>query len=311
MLIFDETGGRGGLAKRSHPGAGAWSTVCSTRLTTARSFTMTPPCRRSSRPSWPPYGPCPPVPGRTRRSPSASPSRNPATRQPAQSSCPPRSWGSRERWCSVVGRCWWIYSTRSWPRAGRGSILLKTPRAARFMGAGQPRQRREEARLQLLLGMAEIRPYNGHVSTVFQRRIQPALEEARTEDPGVFLRGPRQSGKTTLVRALQTGPQVRQYRTLDDLATLSAAKSDPMAFVSVNKGPVTLDEAQRIPERVLAICPAQNTHPPKPSPEKTSASLASSATPPGRPFRLCPSPGTPRRRARELLRSVFSQCPPR
>ena len=88
---------------------------------------------------------------------------------------------------------------------------------------------------------------------MFQRHVQPALQEALAEDPVVFLRGPRQSGKTTLVKALQTGPQVRQYRTLDDLATLSAAKSDPVAFVSAIKGPVTMDEVQRVPELLLAI----------------------------------------------------------
>lgn len=86
-----------------------------------------------------------------------------------------------------------------------------------------------------------------------QRHIQPTLQEALSEDPVVFLRGPRQSGKTTLVKALQTRMQVRQYRTLDDLATLSAAKSDPVAFVSAIDGPVTIDEVQRVPELLLAI----------------------------------------------------------
>ena len=46
---------------------------------------------------------------------------------------------------------------------------------------------------------------------------------------------------------------MKQYRTLDDLATLSAAKNDPVAFVSSIRGPVTVDEVQRVPELLLAI----------------------------------------------------------
>lgn len=102
--------------------------------------------------------------------------------------------------------------------------------------------------------LVEIRPFCGHISTVFQRHILPLLQEALAEDPVVFLRGPRQSGKTTLVKSLAThSPEARQYRTLDDLATLSAARSDPVAFVSAVQAPITIDEVQRVPELLLAI----------------------------------------------------------
>ena len=93
--------------------------------------------------------------------------------------------------------------------------------------------------------------------TALQRHIQHALKKALKqsleEDPVVFIRGPRQSGKTPLVKTLQTGPQLRQYRILDDLAKLSAAKSYPRAFISAIKSPVTIDEVQRVPELLLAI----------------------------------------------------------
>jgi hypothetical protein len=85
---------------------------------------------------------------------------------------------------------------------------------------------------------------------MFYREITPKLVEALEEDPVVFLRGPRQAGKTTLARSLK---DERQYHTLDDLATLSAAKSDPQAFVTGLAGRVVIDEVQRVPELLLAI----------------------------------------------------------
>lgn len=66
----------------------------------------------------------------------------------------------------------------------------------------------------------------------------------------MFLRGPRQAGKTTLAGSLKDG---RQYHTLDDLATLAAAKSDPEAFVAGLAARVVIDEVQRVPELLLAI----------------------------------------------------------
>jgi predicted AAA+ superfamily ATPase len=85
---------------------------------------------------------------------------------------------------------------------------------------------------------------------MFQREITPKLMEALEEDPVVFLRGPRQAGKTTLAASLKDG---RQYHTLDDLATLAAAKSDPEAFVAGLADRVVIDEVQRVPELLLAI----------------------------------------------------------
>jgi hypothetical protein len=85
---------------------------------------------------------------------------------------------------------------------------------------------------------------------MFKREIVVKVLEALGEDPVVFLRGPRQAGKTTLVRNLKDG---RAYHTLDDLATLAAAKNDPQAFVAGLPGRVVIDEVQRVPELLLAI----------------------------------------------------------
>lgn len=41
--------------------------------------------------------------------------------------------------------------------------------------------------------------------------------------------------------------------TLDDLGALSAAARDPQGFVECLPIPATIDEIQRVPERLLAI----------------------------------------------------------
>lgn len=60
--------------------------------------------------------------------------------------------------------------------------------------------------------------------------------------------GPRQSGKTTLVRAhLRDGT----FRSLDDQATLSAAVADPAGFLALGAKPLVIDEIQRAGEPLV------------------------------------------------------------
>jgi hypothetical protein len=85
---------------------------------------------------------------------------------------------------------------------------------------------------------------------IFSRNIQPRLLAALADTPVVLLSGPRQSGKTTLVRQL-SGAE-RRYLTLDEEVTLLAAKQDPVGFVrSIDRA--VIDEIQRAPGLLLAI----------------------------------------------------------
>ncbi len=80
------------------------------------------------------------------------------------------------------------------------------------------------------------------------------LADALADTPVVVLNGARQSGKSTLVQALSSVDTTpRRYLTLDDVAVLHAAKSDPAGFINGLQGPVTLDEVQRAPELFLPI----------------------------------------------------------
>lgn len=85
------------------------------------------------------------------------------------------------------------------------------------------------------------------------RHLTPHLLAALTDTPIVFLRGPRQTGKTTLVRSLMDGEHPAAYRTFDDVTVLQAAAADPRGFLAAHDGPLILDEVQRVPELYLAL----------------------------------------------------------
>jgi len=96
----------------------------------------------------------------------------------------------------------------------------------------------------------------GHSSVprLVQNKVDAALQDTRV----VLVVGPRQAGKTTLVKQY-SGPQ-RPYITLDDNATLVAARTDPTGFIRGLKDAV-IDEVQRAPELLLAIKESVDTDP--------------------------------------------------
>ncbi len=70
------------------------------------------------------------------------------------------------------------------------------------------------------------------------------------DTPVVLLAGPRQAGKTTLVR--QMAEQGLRYLTLDDELTLLSAREDPVGMIrSLDRA--VIDEIQRAPQLLLAI----------------------------------------------------------
>ena len=85
---------------------------------------------------------------------------------------------------------------------------------------------------------------------LFTRRIEPRVAEAMADTPVVFLAGPRQAGKTTLVRQVAQGRL--RYLTLDDDLTLLSAQQDPVGMIrSLDRA--VIDEIQRAPQLLLAI----------------------------------------------------------
>ena len=82
------------------------------------------------------------------------------------------------------------------------------------------------------------------------REIAPRLERALRQLPVVVLSGLRQSGKSTLLANEPALARGHDYRTLDDFATLAAARANPESLL---ERPVILDEVQRCPELLVAI----------------------------------------------------------
>ena len=65
--------------------------------------------------------------------------------------------------------------------------------------------------------------------------------------------GPRQAGKTTLVRELASGPLPMSYVSFDEAGVRRAAAEDPVGFVAGLDRPVAIDEVQRVPDVLLEI----------------------------------------------------------
>jgi predicted AAA+ superfamily ATPase len=86
--------------------------------------------------------------------------------------------------------------------------------------------------------------------SLYPRQIESRVAEAMQDTPVVWLAGPRQAGKTTLVR--QMSGNGTRYLTLDDELTLMSAREDPIGMIrSLDRA--VIDEIQRAPSLLLAI----------------------------------------------------------
>ena len=78
------------------------------------------------------------------------------------------------------------------------------------------------------------------------RDLTQIIEAGSRFFPAIMLTGPRQVGKTTLLRSIAE-PE-RKYVTLDDSNIRQQAKEDPRSFVEHFPPPVLIDEIQYVPE---------------------------------------------------------------
>ena len=82
------------------------------------------------------------------------------------------------------------------------------------------------------------------------------VKEALTDTPVVFVMGPRQVGKTTLVKTLinEMNGEDWEYITLDDQTQFEIAQADPVGFIrNLPSKRIALDEVQRLPELFVSI----------------------------------------------------------
>ena len=85
---------------------------------------------------------------------------------------------------------------------------------------------------------------------MIKRKITQYLLEMARHFPVITILGPRQSGKTTLARALF---QNYTYVNLELKDARDVAINDPKAFFELYKPPVIIDEVQRVPELLSTI----------------------------------------------------------
>lgn len=79
------------------------------------------------------------------------------------------------------------------------------------------------------------------------RSLEKIVLQVTKEYPVVLLSGPRQVGKTTMLKKLMEGTE-RSYVSLDDLQERELARTDPELFLQLHKPPILIDEVQYAPE---------------------------------------------------------------
>lgn len=82
-----------------------------------------------------------------------------------------------------------------------------------------------------------------------KRHMENRILELSKSYSAILLTGPRQAGKTTMLRELAKEENIgRRYVTLDDLTERDMAKNDPALFFQLHRPPVLIDEVQYAPE---------------------------------------------------------------
>lgn len=85
---------------------------------------------------------------------------------------------------------------------------------------------------------------------MINRTLEDKIRELSTQFPVIEVTGPRQSGKTTLVK--KCFPDYEYYN-LEDPNTRSLIESDPKQFVNPDKTRIIFDEVQRFPDLLSYI----------------------------------------------------------
>ncbi|MGH3692957.1 MAG: ATP-binding protein [Pseudonocardiaceae bacterium] len=100
-----------------------------------------------------------------------------------------------------------------------------------------------------------------HADQLVGRQIEPLVEECVRDFRVTIINGPRQAGKTTLLRQLHH-KLGGTFATLDDADQRAAARDDPAGYLQAGARPLFIDEVQRAGDDfVLAIKAAVDRDP--------------------------------------------------
>ena len=82
--------------------------------------------------------------------------------------------------------------------------------------------------------------------TYIKRDLEDKILSLSREYSAILITGPRQVGKTTILRQLMDNS--REYVTLDNLEERSMARNDPALFLQIHSRPIMIDEVQYAPQ---------------------------------------------------------------
>lgn len=80
-----------------------------------------------------------------------------------------------------------------------------------------------------------------------QRALVPRVLDALKGFPAVYINGPRQAGKTTLVKMLLGSEFEADFVTFDDTLERAAAVRNPLGYLKESGKPLIIDEVQLVP----------------------------------------------------------------
>lgn len=90
---------------------------------------------------------------------------------------------------------------------------------------------------------------------MIERKLKNNVLDALQGFPVVYVNGPRQAGKSTLVQKLAAKEWPADYVTFDEATMLGAAEANPESFLRAYENRLILDEVQMVPDlfRVLKL----------------------------------------------------------
>ncbi len=101
----------------------------------------------------------------------------------------------------------------------------------------------------------------GNAMKYIHRHIETKIMELSKSYPVILITGPRQSGKTTMLRHLIDFEKTqREYVSLDDLNLREMAQNDPALFLQIHKPPILIDEVQNAPNLFIYIKKTVDEH---------------------------------------------------